>query len=205
MKRLAPALVLLLTAPAQADHGVTVQLLLGFGAEADVDSVETRSNGVSQSADGSDEDLEGNVGIQAMWDMALQRDLRAGGRLAYVVAEGDDTNTDYSTYDLGGFGRYFFTVGEHRPYLAAAAGLTRIHADADSGSIDEFSGWGIHVVLGGGVEIALSNEIDLALSLYYSYQRGSPEGETGSGLGHFEVELEDSVATRWYLAVGAAF
>jgi hypothetical protein len=202
--RLSPiALFLLAAGTAQAApkqfgiHGI-----LGFSAEVEDDKRKFKQGGVTQTGDGGDEDLESNFGIALTYEVPLQSRLSVGGRLAYIGAEGDDSDADYRTFDGGGWIRFRFADGPIQPFAAGGLGATYVTTDGEQQGVDvEASGIGWHILLGGGVTYSLGS-VDLLGGLMYERQAiPEAEGEAGSA----DITFEDVVLSRILLVAGAMF
>lgn len=181
----------------------SVQGVLGFNAEADVDKVEVKQNGGTNKGDGDDEDVESNLGLLATVDFELQPNVRVGARGAFMVGEGDDTEADYTTFDAGAFGRYMLSNGKTKPFINGALGLTYAKAKVDAFqgfNEDEFTGFGWHLVVGGGVEAEV-NGVNVIAMLNYSRQTANLEAEDSGTT----VTFEDAVISRLLLSAGVTF
>lgn len=203
-KPLLAALALLaLPAAAHAQQpSFSVQGVLGFNAELEGDKAEVKTAQGSQKQDLDDEDLESNLGLLATVDFPVRPKIRLGARLAYITAEGDDSEADITTIDIGGYGRYMFAEVGVKPFINLGLGLTHVKAEQDIPNFneDEFTGFGWHVVAGGGVEAEMGG-FNLIATLNYSRQTASPEGESDG----ITITFEDSVINRLLLSAGVAF
>lgn len=211
MKRMAVTTALLLAAgAAHAESGISVQVVLGTGAEAEVDKIKVKKGG-SGEIKGDDEDLEKNLGVMATWDTPVGPRFRLGARAAYITAEGDDSEQELWTLDAGVWGRYLIPLKSAEIFIGGAVGPTMAKTEFDiptqGGTIDaEFGGFGYHVVAGGGVSFAVSDGISLIGGLFYSYQAvPSMEAEGDVNGVDVELEMEEAVVTRFLLTAGVLF
>ncbi|MFN3197186.1 MAG: outer membrane protein [Bradymonadia bacterium] len=174
--------------------------LLGFNGDLDVDEVKIEGNGNR----GTDDDIESIRGIVAFAETPLnQPNLRVGARLAYITSEGDDSDSDITTIDVGAQGRYLFPQKGFTPFVTGALGLSRFSAEGDFFNVNndvEAEAWGYHLVLGGGAEWKLDS-VSLFGTFTYSRHAGSPEGEEQNT----EFTFEDTVLTAFHLTVGVLF
>ena len=92
---------------------------------------------------------------------------RVGARLAYLTAVGDQTGTHLPVVDLGPWVRVEFMPGDIKPF--ADLGLGASHGWMRNDNL-KLSGFGWHLMLGGGVGYAVTADIALHAGLYFGYQ-----------------------------------
>lgn len=185
---------LLLAGTAMAQPHITVEGILGFNAEGEYDSIKVSGNKV---AGDSDEDIEKNFGVQGTFDVPMNGKLRVGGRVAYITGEGDDTEDDYSTITGDLWLRFPFIENPVTAFVAGGGGVTRIAIDGDN----DADGIGYHIIIGAGVQFAVSPGIDLVAGLYYDRHAANLEGKANGT----KFEVEDGVLSRMLLTAGLAF
>lgn len=182
---------------ASQGHPAGVELvtqLPPFEGEADFDDIEV--GGVDVDG-GGEEDTEENIGIAGYYLFDLSPGVWLGPRAMYVGFEGDESNSDYSTFDGSAMFRYVFDTAKVLPFIQAGAGLT--YATVDFGD-DDGEGFGWHISGGGGCGFHLSDSIALYAALLLHRQAVRIEADTD--IGDYEADL---VITRGLTTVGIGF
>lgn len=199
------ALGLSLSGAAAAEGMGTVQALVGFMAEGSADEAKVKAQGRTQTFDVDDEDLESNFGLAASYEFEMSPALTLGPRLAFMTAEGDDSENITRTIDVGGIGRFFFNPGKWRGFIAGGLGATYVMLKNDDVDLDA-TGIGFHVLAGGGVQGAVSDSVGFIAGLYFNYQGiSSIEGDLKIQGVKVDAEYKDAVASRMLLAAGITF
>ena len=80
----------LFASPALALPAFTIEGVIGFAAEAEFDEV----TGGGMTLQGSDDDLESNLGVQVTYAARVGGKFEVGGRAALINGELDDANDD---------------------------------------------------------------------------------------------------------------
>ena len=158
---------LLGTATAQA-QSFGLQLHIGMSGEVETEDFQT-SNGNSLPWGNGQEDLEDQFGLSGYIVSFLSPHVGLGGRVAYLTGNGEDSNNDYDTIDLGPWLRLRILTGPIRPFLDAGLGVSHVWAANDPDEWDA-KGFGWHLMLGGGVNFSVSQSVSLHPALYYGYQ-----------------------------------
>lgn len=208
--RLALVAATLLLAPAALAKPKTygVHGMLGLSGEVEPDKVKIKVKGRgTQDGATDDEDLEKNYGIAGIYEVPLDNPaMRIGGRAAFITAEGDDSEAEFTTVDGGFWFRYIFSAGKVEPFAAASAGLTWGKVDPDNDQSVEADGFGYHFLIGGGVTYPISDGLDLFGALIYLRQN-IIEAEGDGEIQGFDVTItsEDVVLARVFLNAGVMF
>lgn len=186
---------------ASAQHPVSIELvtqLPPFEGEAEIDDFEVEGE---RFAGEDDEDVEENLGIAGHYLFELSPGLGLGPRGMFISAEGDDSNADYTTLDLGAALRYTFDTPSVLPFVQGGLGLTYMELEDDE-SID---GLGWHLSLGGGCGFPVSDSVAIYVTLLYHRQAGHVEGDV-DWFGGPDVDVEaDLLVSRVLTTVGVGF
>jgi len=160
--------VLLGSLDAEAQYFFGLQLHVGMSGEAETEDFQIDGGNALPWGEGQ-EDLEDQFGLSGYIVSLLSPHVGLGGRVAYLTADGEDTNNDYDTIDLGPWLRLQILSGPIRPFFDVGAGVSHVWAENDSDEWDA-KGFGWHLMLGGGVNFSVSQSVSLHPALYYGYQ-----------------------------------
>jgi hypothetical protein len=215
MRRLRPVTVLVATACllspglAAAEKGiggVSIEAMVGGNGEVENDKYKVELGNQKGEIDGGDDDLEGNFGVAAAYNIPMEGGAwTLGPRLAIMTAEGDDSENVIQTVDIGGLVRFFFNEGKWRFFGSSALGATYAKTENDDFDL-EVSGFGFHFQAGVGVLGGINESISFVGGLGYLYQSISEmEGEGKIQGGNADLVSEDNKATRFVLSAGVQF
>ena len=193
--------------PAQADGIGGLQLFIGLGGSAETDDEEVKINGVSQPLGNfdDDEDIEDTLGLGGYYVFELAESVYLGPRALYLSGEGEDSNADFGSIDLGVLFRYVFVTTSVRPYLEAGLGFTYGFVESNVGTQNfDLDGPGWHLTLGGGVGAPVSPSIALFGGLQWHRQQAFLKGDDTIGGADVEAEYT-ATASRVLLTAGVEF
>ncbi len=177
-----------------------LQLHIGINGEVERDDIQSESALVELLGEG-EEDLEDQFGVSGYIVSFLGPHLALGGRVAYLTADGEDSNDDYDTIDLGPWLRLQILTGPIRPFLDVGVGVSHLWASNDTNEWDA-TGFGWHLMLGGGVNFSVSQSVSLHPALYYGYQSfPGAEGEWHALATNVDFEV-DGTLDRLLFTVG---
>lgn len=152
-----------------------------------------------------DEKIASNGGLIATADWPIFGDLRAGARLSWINGEGTDTETGYSTWDLGAYSRYMLGFnGPMTGFVSGGLGLTRVSLDPEGriGSFDaNIDGFGYHLLVGSGMEFEINKSLSVVVQATFLWQTASVSAED-AGL---EVEIDGGTLRRLLMSAGVGF
>jgi hypothetical protein len=131
MRRLRPVTALVATtcllspslaAAEKGIGGVSIEAMVGGNAEVENDKYKVELGNQKGEIDGGDDDLEGNFGVAAAYNIPMEGGAwTLGPRLAIMTAEGDDSENVIQTVDIGGLVRFFFNEGKWRFFGSGAS------------------------------------------------------------------------------------
>jgi hypothetical protein len=215
MRRLRPVTALVATtcllspglaAAEKGIGGVSIEAMVGGNGEVENDKYKVELGNQKGEIDGGDDDLEGNFGVAAAYNIPMEGGAwTLGPRLAIMTAEGDDSENVIQTVDIGGLVRFFFNEGKWRFFGSSALGATYAKTENDDFDL-EVSGFGFHFQAGVGVLGGINESISFVGGLGYLYQSISEmEGEGKIQGGNADLVSEDNKATRFVLSAGVQF
>jgi hypothetical protein len=215
MRRLRPVTALVATtcllspglaAAEKGIGGVSIEAMVGGNAEVENDKYKVELGNQKGEIDGGDDDLEGNFGVAAAYNIPMEGGAwTLGPRLAIMTAEGDDSENVIQTVDIGGLVRFFFNEGKWRFFGSGALGATYAKTENDDFDL-EVSGFGFHFQAGVGVLGSINESVSFVGGLGYLYQSISEmEGEGKINGGNADLVSEDNKATRFVLSAGVQF
>ncbi len=183
--------------------------LLGFNAEAEFDDVSfSNDNGALRLDGDEDEDLEDNLGVLVLGETELGSGLAWGGMAKLVFAEGDESDGNYTTLDLGVSGRWRAPVKSFDLDLVGAIGPSVLFlADLDD-PFDDYSFLTLGYHLTAGVFASKKvGSVTLSAGLLLSRESyaDTEDEDNIDPFGDVTIEFEDGVMTRGYLVLGARF
>jgi hypothetical protein len=195
-----------LAAAGKGIGGVSIEALVGANAEVESDKFKVELGNQKGEFDGGDDDLEGNFGVAAAYNIPMEGGAwTLGPRLAIMTAEGDDSENVIQTVDIGGLVRFFFNEGKWRFFGSGALGATYAKTEIDDIDL-EVSGFGFHFQAGVGVLGGINESVSFVGGLGDPYQSISEmEGEGKINGGNADLVLEDTKATRVVLSAGVQF
>jgi len=169
-----------------------LQLHLGMNGEVEQDDIESENALLALLGEG-EEDLEDQLGVSGYILSFLGPHLGLGGRVAYLTADGEDSNDDYNTVDLGPWLRLRILTESVRPFVDLGLGVSHLWASNDSNDWDA-TGFGWHLMLGGGVNFSVSQSVSLHPAIYYGYQSFTGvEGEWHGPANDVDFEVDGAI------------
>lgn len=185
--------LLLLGATPAAAQEIAIQVLAGVGGSAEADDLR-RPSGPSEALTSSD--LDGELGLEGRIDTELSPDLWAGVRLAYLTADAGDGSV--SALDAGLTVRLVFPQRTVDLYALVGAGLSFLTVEEALGRPETFDGTGWHCLLGGGLQVPITDTLRVLAGLAWYRQAGDLKAEEG-------LALSGLVAHRLLLMGGVSF